>query len=335
MKKVFFIAAILLLPLTNLKAQTPAKKQFPVGEKCASVMSELKDLHEKTRKFFNEKNFDEAYPLAKKMSDIAEANCLDEKDKRLMLALNVAEIQVKRGKTGEAREIFDKNLALAEDVYGAGSNDFDNYLNSLLKLSVNHVSNEKFEEYALKHLEVKKNLFGIESYETARELLRMAAFYRAWKKFEKAEPYYLEAIAISDKFSADEKMQKLAAVNKYRAYLLDRDGEKEGGKKADEFMKNRSGEGYIAADNRRVVNGMALKLVKPAYPSDAFAVRAKGKVEVEITIGEDGKVIKAKAVSGHPLLRLPAERAAKESTFLPTYIDGKPIKVTGVLVYVF
>lgn len=163
----------------------------------------------------------------------------------------------------------------------------------------------------------------------------MAVFYRRWKEFEKAEPFYLEAVAVSDKMPSNEKVQKLAIVNQYRAYLLERFGEKEGGKKADEFMKNRSNEVYTTADNRRVLNGMAIKLFKPKRSSEAFVINAKGKVEVEILIGEDGKVIKARAISGHPLLRQSSEQAALLTTFLPTYVDGKPVKVTGLIVYNF
>ncbi len=99
-------------------------------------------------------------------------------------------------------------------------------------------------------------------------------------------------------------------------------------------MKNRT-QVYTTSDNQRVLNGMATKLVKPEYPSDAFMMKASGKVEIEVTIGEDGKVTKAKAISGHPFLRQPCEQAAKASTFLPSYIDGKPIIVTGIIVYNF
>ncbi len=325
---------MILLLFINLKAQTSLKKQFPVAVQCNSVINELANLHKQTVKFFNEKKYDEAYSLAKKMYEIAESNCIDEKDKRLSLALNVAEIQIKREKSDEARSIFDKNLTLAIEVYGEMSVDFNNYVDSLIKLSIKDANNEKFEQYALKSIEVKKKVFGIESYETANELTRMAVFYRRLKKFEKAEPYYLEAIAISDRLPSDEKVQKLSIVNKYRAYLLERFGEKEGGKKADEFMKNRFQE-FSITDKRNVLNGMAVKLIKPTYSSEAFVINAKGKVEVEVTIGEDGKVIKAKAISGHPFLRQSSEQAAKASTFLPTYVEGKPVKVTGIIVYNF
>lgn len=86
------------------------------------------------------------------------------------------------------------------------------------------------------------------------------------------------------------------------------------------------------------VNGQPIKannLVTPEYPPTAKAVRAQGKVEVKVTIDEGGNVTSAKAVSGHSLLREASVKAAKESTFVPTEIDGTPIKVEGVLVYSF
>ena len=52
-------------------------------------------------------------------------------------------------------------------------------------------------------------------------------------------------------------------------------------------------------------------------------------------IDETGKVISAKAVSGHPLLRDAAERAARGAKFSPTYLSKQPVKVTGLIVYKF
>ena len=84
-----------------------------------------------------------------------------------------------------------------------------------------------------------------------------------------------------------------------------------------------------------VINGKAINLVKPAYPAAARAVRASGAVNVQVTIDEQGNVISAAAVSGHPLLRAAAVKAARESKFPPTLLSGQPVKVTGVIVYNF
>ena len=84
-----------------------------------------------------------------------------------------------------------------------------------------------------------------------------------------------------------------------------------------------------------VLNGKATNLVKPPYPPAAKAVRASGAVNVQVTVDESGNVISASAVSGHPLLRTSAVSAARASKFAPTLLSGKPVKVTGVIVYNF
>ncbi len=73
----------------------------------------------------------------------------------------------------------------------------------------------------------------------------------------------------------------------------------------------------------------------PAYPAAARAVKASGAVNVQVTIDEQGNVISASAVSGHPLLRAAAEDAARNAKFAPTSLSGIPVSVTGVLVYNF
>ena len=84
-----------------------------------------------------------------------------------------------------------------------------------------------------------------------------------------------------------------------------------------------------------VLNGRALSLPKPEYPVAAKAVRATGSVSVRVMIDEQGNVISAAAVSGHPLLRTAAEQAARLATFSPCMSSEVPVKVLGILTYNF
>jgi TonB family protein len=84
-----------------------------------------------------------------------------------------------------------------------------------------------------------------------------------------------------------------------------------------------------------VVNGKAISLPWPVYPSSAKVARASGAVKVLVTIDETGKVIAARAISGHSLLRAASEAAAREARFQPPMISGKPVKFTGVIIYNF
>lgn len=84
-----------------------------------------------------------------------------------------------------------------------------------------------------------------------------------------------------------------------------------------------------------IINGKARKLVKPEYPPAARAAGAQGTVSVRIVFDENGKVISAKAIDGHPELRQASEDAALRSEFTPVKLAGQPVKVTGVIIYNF
>lgn len=84
-----------------------------------------------------------------------------------------------------------------------------------------------------------------------------------------------------------------------------------------------------------VLNGKAIALPKPSYPRSALSVRAAGTVPVEILILEDGTIFSAEAKSGHPLLRPAAVIAACDAKFSQTLLEGKPVKVLGIISYNF
>lgn len=80
-----------------------------------------------------------------------------------------------------------------------------------------------------------------------------------------------------------------------------------------------------------VLNGKAISKPAPAYPAVAKAARASGTVRVEIVVGQDGDVVSARALSGHPLLQEAAVNAVRQWKFAPTRLSGVPVKVSGVV----
>lgn len=84
-----------------------------------------------------------------------------------------------------------------------------------------------------------------------------------------------------------------------------------------------------------VLQGSAIRKPPPVYPPIAKAARAAGAVQVQVTISEDGRVIDAQVVSGHPLLRDAALQAARQWVFKPTELSGVPVKVQGILTFNF
>ncbi|HJQ32566.1 MAG TPA: TonB family protein [Pyrinomonadaceae bacterium] len=84
-----------------------------------------------------------------------------------------------------------------------------------------------------------------------------------------------------------------------------------------------------------ILNGKAVSLPQPALPPIAKSARALGPVVVEVLVDEDGNVISAKGVSGHPLLQQAAVEAARQAKFSPTRLSGRPVQVSGLVTYNF
>ncbi|MFL6336373.1 MAG: M56 family metallopeptidase [Pyrinomonadaceae bacterium] len=83
------------------------------------------------------------------------------------------------------------------------------------------------------------------------------------------------------------------------------------------------------------LGGQKLYAPEPEYPPIAKAAGAEGTVSVRVTVDEEGNVVAARAVSGHPLLQAAAVDAARAAKFKPTFLEGKPVKVIGVISYEF
>jgi protein TonB len=84
-----------------------------------------------------------------------------------------------------------------------------------------------------------------------------------------------------------------------------------------------------------VLQNSAIRKVQPPCPPIAKAARAQGAVQIQVTISEEGRVIEAEVISGHPLLRDAALQAAKQWIFKPTELSGVPVKVQGILTFNF
>jgi TonB family protein len=84
-----------------------------------------------------------------------------------------------------------------------------------------------------------------------------------------------------------------------------------------------------------VLQGKAIERRKPIYPPLAQQIRLQGDVSIEVMIAPDGHVESARIVSGHPMLADKAREAALGWRFQPTLLNNVPVRVTGVIVFVF
>lgn len=66
-----------------------------------------------------------------------------------------------------------------------------------------------------------------------------------------------------------------------------------------------------------------IQKVRPEFPAIARQMKLSGRVVVDMTVAEDGKVEKTDVVSGNPILGNAAATAAKRWTFHPFEQNGK------------
>jgi protein TonB len=84
-----------------------------------------------------------------------------------------------------------------------------------------------------------------------------------------------------------------------------------------------------------VLQGKAIEKVVPVYPALAKQIRLAGEVSVEVIISPEGRVESVRVVSGQALFVKTAQDAARSWRFEPTILNGVPVRVTGVITFVF
>jgi len=85
----------------------------------------------------------------------------------------------------------------------------------------------------------------------------------------------------------------------------------------------------------KLMDASVIRSPKPVYPPAARANGVAGKVEVQVTISEAGRVINATAISGPMMLRPAAAATASQWVFNPATRDGIPVKTEKVLTFTF
>jgi len=75
------------------------------------------------------------------------------------------------------------------------------------------------------------------------------------------------------------------------------------------------------------MQGKLISSARPVYPVLAKSASVSGAVVLEVLVGKDGRVVLARALSGHPLLTGAARDAVMTWTYSPTLRAGEPVQV--------
>ncbi len=305
---------------------------------------EANRLSAESVKLFNEKKYKEAQPLAEKAVRLREQEFGANDFKTAEALRNLGFIQVGNEDKKEAEKTLEKAIGIYErktDLSPDSQSQLAQMLETVAFIKFENRKIERAIELYQKASELREKAHGKDALENVNSLLSLATIYHFQKDYKNAEKMYRRVLEIRAKKLARSDWNRQDAENRFQCVAVRNDHADE----AKNFIKSlEAGNLSNAPDQAKlgpqlvrggVVNGKATYLAKPPYPSEARSSRASGAVNVQITIDEQGKVIFACAMSGNKLLFDASESAAYQSTFSPTMLSGKPVKVMGVVIYNF
>jgi tetratricopeptide (TPR) repeat protein len=327
----FFVLILLVLTAVSVSAQTKSPN-----------LQEAEKTSVEAVKLFAQKKFDEALPLAQKSVALYEQELGASDLQTARARRNLGFIELARGNKGAAAGAFDAAFEAFEKNANLDKKDslmlaeMLQYLGAL-KFALNKP--EASERALERALALREKFNGTNAAETINAALLLANIKRFAGKYKEIVELYRPIY--------ENRLQSLGANNietqdifeRYKCALLKAGREKQAAELNEKFtaLKNDKPQSSGQEFKEGIVNARALNLVKPPFTSEARSARFSGVISVTVTIDENGDVIHACAMSKNaPLAQIEAtEAAAWQSKFKPTVIEGKPVKVTGVIVYNF
>lgn len=294
---------------------------------------ESRELTARVLKLYNESKYDKALPLATRALQLREKALGASHQDLIPLLSNLAELSKARHRLSEARAYLERALTIAESVV---KDDIRTayLLDKLGYVAFNQKKPKDAENFFLRSLQLKEKVMGPETADTVQTAFDLAQIYRFRKEYEKAEPLYARALRVSENEPSTKKADLLRLFEAYLETLHELKKTAEEDAVQQRFNKVLASQGIVQGG---VLNGRALKLERPDFPPIARN-SGGGVVRVQVIIGEDGKVVSAKAVNTgalHLALIAAAEDAARRSLFTPTRLSGVPVKVYGLIIYNF
>jgi tetratricopeptide (TPR) repeat protein len=306
----------------------------PYQEEESPELKEASELSNSVIKLVNEQKIDEALPLAKRALQIRE-KLLPRTDPRVQASLQrLGDLYLVRREYVSARQTFERLLKILEEHYGPTAWNLGGTLDRLAVVHYRLGNMSKAEDMYQRAVEVREKASGPEDVKVAEPLFALAQFQRLRKDYDRALLSYKRVLSIYAKNKAFSAAGFQRASNGF--YCLAYESNNPDVYKELEQTRSPFSQEVFWDEAPRIINGKALSLPKPEYPQGARDYSLSGKVYVLVEIDETGKVISATDMcGGPPFLSESSVKAAWKSTFTPTKVAGKPVKVKGLIQYNF
>ena len=332
MRILLTLICTVLLAASAVSAQQPAPGG--AGTQTSPDLEEAARLTDEVLKLYAAGKFAEALPAATRALELREKELGRNHAQVGGALLNLAAVESMLGRPEDAKGHYRRAVSVFEKEGDAGLRPLINALEGQARVESYAFSSIELYKRALS---LKEKTFGPDSAEVARTLFPLGHLNDLTGQREEAKRYFrrFTEVASKSKAVADDD---LAVAYLRLGCIARREGKEDEafslGQQAQETFK-------AAADKRGpfeggVINGKVVSKPQPVYPAEAKRARAEGTVEVEMLVGENGRVLSACATgSADKSLKAASEFAAYNARFTPTLLDGKPVKVRGIITYRF
>ncbi len=334
---------VLAVVIAVLLAPSPAAGQGVGGaaQESAAAAKTSPDLQEAARlngevvKFYAAGKYEEALAAARRVLELREKE-LGRTDRLVAEALvNVAAVEVKLGKSDDARGHYKRAIDILEKGSDGAAGSLITAVDGLARLESDIY---RAVELHKRSLALKEKTYGPESPDAASSVFTLGHLAELLGQGGEAEGHFKRFIEINEKRKAGAEDDVAVAYLRLACLAAQKGREAEASALNASAMEvfKRAAEKRLPVDGG-VVNGKAVSKPQPVYPREAARDRAEGTIVVAILVGETGVVLSACAETGegHLALKRSSESAAYSARFTPTLVNGKPVKVKGVITYRF
>lgn len=300
-------------------------------------MREAEQLTEEVISLYNKGEYSKAESLAKRILQLREKSLSADDPLIVAALLNLASLYLVQKNYGNAEPLYTRALTASEAKFGAQSPRLVKIMDSLAVVEFRRGDNKRSAELLERALAIREVTLGGNHPETLTTVYNLSTIYEASNRRGEAQSVLRKSYEALKSAGATEDSKGLTETSLRYACLLLREGKEQEGQAVLDEEAERNEVQKIERDpsTGKVLNGRALSLPQPVYPADAKKLRVSGQVPVTVIVNEQGAVSTACASKGPKALRAASEQAALAARFSPTVVNGKPVKVMGVINYNF
>lgn len=202
---------------------------------------------------------------------------------------------------------------------------------------------DKALQLAQRELMLRENALGPNHPAVADVSRNIGELFFAKAKYKDADTAYRRFLQIYESAYSADSPKLLDGLYRYASLLITANQRPEALEIEKHAFRIENGVDFdrlVTQKNKNVaqsglISGLMTFGPTPAFPQDAKRAGIYGSVAIKLTVDERGQVESLKVLSGHPLLVEVSELAARRSTYAPALLEGKPVKVSGILIYNF